>query len=246
MKRLLRNTNQSKLRRNRITRFNEAEDLEYATGDINFWKKTNKKVYNKILDEHRFINVEYHDWYEYTYEYFKNEMDKIGVAVDDIRFSGFYSQGDGASFTGEVYDVHKFLKKAKIKTVLSKLDDNDFGDIYIEFTRTTSRYVHEKTVEANVEFYDGNSDDEDKLQFILNKLNPNVVGYGEKGYYFEDYIEDMRMELEEDISDWLIDTCKDLYEMLNDENDILVSDVQVYETLLSNDYEFDYNGNIVN
>ena len=34
--------------------------------------------------------------------------------------------------------------------------------------------------------------------------------------------------------------------LLNDENDILVSDVQVYETLLSNDYEFDYNGNIVN
>ena len=44
-----------------------------------------------------------HDWWDCTYEHMKEEGEhKHGFRVDDIRFSGFWSQGDGASWCGAV------------------------------------------------------------------------------------------------------------------------------------------------
>jgi len=44
-----------------------------------------------------------YDWYEYVYENFKTDCNAVGVIVHDIQFSGFWSQGDGATFSGRVY-----------------------------------------------------------------------------------------------------------------------------------------------
>lgn len=44
-------------------------------------------------------------WAEYTIEYFADSLYMLGVDIDkdkDVRYSGFYSQGDGASFKGIV------------------------------------------------------------------------------------------------------------------------------------------------
>lgn len=49
-----------------------------------------------------------HDWYEYTYEEWKKILEAIGFTSPEIQFSGFWSQGDGASFTSGV-DVAKVL-----------------------------------------------------------------------------------------------------------------------------------------
>ena len=45
------------------------------------------------------------DWYSSTYAWFLEVLDAAGVSAtaDDISFSGFHSQGDGASFTGNFY-----------------------------------------------------------------------------------------------------------------------------------------------
>ena len=58
---------------------------------------------------------EYYKWREHTpdydwwvYEDFIDGCAAVCVHVDDIKFSGFYSQGDGAAFTGRVY-VHKWM-----------------------------------------------------------------------------------------------------------------------------------------
>jgi hypothetical protein len=64
---------------------------------------------DEILDKFRDWNV-YEGWHEYVYEDFKREMDAIGIEVDDIYFSGFSSQGDGACFEGRVNDWPKFLE----------------------------------------------------------------------------------------------------------------------------------------
>ena len=37
------------------------------------------------------------DWYECVYDRFKEEGRDKGFSIDEIQFSGFYSQGDGAS-----------------------------------------------------------------------------------------------------------------------------------------------------
>ncbi len=53
----------------------------------------------ELIEKHRDINVD-HDWWDCTYDHFMEDMKQVGITVKDMRFSGFWSQGDGASFTG--------------------------------------------------------------------------------------------------------------------------------------------------
>ena len=49
------------------------------------------------------------DWYEEVYERAKEYASERGFNIDEIKFSGFHSQGDGASWTGFVY-LQDFLE----------------------------------------------------------------------------------------------------------------------------------------
>jgi hypothetical protein len=50
-----------------------------------------------------------YDWWDDLYADFRTDCAALGVRVDDIQFSGFHSQGDGASFTGRMY-VHQWME----------------------------------------------------------------------------------------------------------------------------------------
>lgn len=50
-----------------------------------------------------------HEWWSDVYENFQSEVILSGLIVNDIRFSGFWSQGDGAGFTGSV-NLHKWMQ----------------------------------------------------------------------------------------------------------------------------------------
>lgn len=49
-----------------------------------------------------------HDWWESTYETWGDALDQIGFCDADFQFSGFWCQGDGASFTANV-DVKRLV-----------------------------------------------------------------------------------------------------------------------------------------
>jgi hypothetical protein len=63
------------------------------------------------LDKKRFDKeywkwVEYathYDWWDCEYEAFKERCEGMRIDVEDISFSGFCSQGDGAAFSGRIY-----------------------------------------------------------------------------------------------------------------------------------------------
>ncbi len=78
---------------------------------------------NELLEKHRDVNVEY-DWWDSVYEQFVEKLSEMGIEVKtrprklrngktiyepEIFFSGFWSQGDGACFAGEVWDWNKLL-----------------------------------------------------------------------------------------------------------------------------------------
>jgi len=65
---------------------------------------TKKELTQKYWD----INVE-HNWYDCIYEDLRERLTAIGVYVEDIGFSGFWAQGDGACFAGTIEDWSKFL-----------------------------------------------------------------------------------------------------------------------------------------
>ena len=97
--------------------------------------------------------------------YYDEELEKKGFLYTEIHFSGFYSQGDGASFECTL-DVAKIVKHYKLtyKPIMqSEIEEGMFnGKI-----ETSGHYSHSNTMNINIE-YEGdmnesrvNEDDED-------------------------------------------------------------------------------------
>lgn len=59
------------------------------------------------------------DWYDHLYDDFKADCMAMGVYVDRIQFSGFYSQGDGVAFTGRMYIFEWMEQRGFDKTHLA-------------------------------------------------------------------------------------------------------------------------------
>jgi hypothetical protein len=72
-----------------------------------------KAAKEKALTKYRHLNVDF-DWWDNEYEDFIEICSYLGVTVDkeSIRFSGFYSQGDGSGFSGTV-DILKLVEAIK-------------------------------------------------------------------------------------------------------------------------------------
>ena len=83
------------------------------------------------------------------------DLEALSIEDVDIQYSGFWSQGDGLSFTGRVYDTIGFLGSIpEAQSILNDLSKdtleliNDSVEIY--FDRISHRYVHENTVNTNL------------------------------------------------------------------------------------------------
>jgi hypothetical protein len=125
----------------------------------------------KIIDNYRDINVD-HDWYDTEIEDFKNLLEILGFYNVDIQFSGFASQGDGASFTGrftpaKTQELKKRAKKLKSEApnvplynyTDMKFSEEELEDERVEVERLSSRYSHENTI---------SSDNDDLKEFAKN------------------------------------------------------------------------------
>ena len=221
----------------------EEEEVTYS------FEELSPEAQENALENNRDINVDYDGWEDGVTEEFKEDMREIGIDDIEISFSGFYSQGDGASFTSEDIDTRKLFNAAGIKSndaLNMEIDDErsrgenkDFYDlldtmedvgqlernrikpeeIRVTIERTDSRHVHFNTVRANVEIWD----------------EPD--GW-EEPYGFTE-------ELEDKVTEYVRGLCKDLYRKLEAEYDNLTSDESVKSTIIDNDYEFDEEGDLV-
>lgn len=95
---------------------------------------------DEILDKHRDYNTEHLNWWDDVYYDFRHDMYKIGIEVDEMYFSGFWSQGDGACFEGRVYSWGDFLPSlGRTCPALTTLAENSW-----HFSVThRGRYYHE-------------------------------------------------------------------------------------------------------
>jgi len=114
---------------------------------------------------------------ENTLEIWEEKLEDMGYTDPTIRYSGFYSQGDGASFTTEWIDLEKWLKYHKLghqfKSVMywSKQDMTD-----CEIWRSESHYAHENTVSIQGEMcYGYNQKGFEKLDAEMDKLKPIIL-----------------------------------------------------------------------
>lgn len=175
-----------------------------------------------VINKHRDINTN-HDWWDSEYDWWKGQLQDRGFNNVDISFSGFGSQGDGASFTADI-DVEKFIRFHKVSKKFASLLAVIRNGHYISasVTRYSSHYVHSKTIRGNVdlEYQSANKKTEDRVYQQCND------------------IENLITSVARDISG-------DIYKSLEKEADWLMGDEAVEETLRCNYYVFDTSGRII-
>lgn len=219
-----------------------------------------EKLKSEAIEKHRDDHVD-PDWYSPITEGFKEDMDAIGVETDDVSFTGFYSQGDGASFTGKVSDTDKFFELAtvtiggetypigdapslpvrisEIKGLKEGIGEiNDPFDSYaydINFNRNSHRYVHENTCETDVDI---DWDEEDTLSedgwfFYISRFGEaDGVGLNFNTQVFFEALSGV-------IENWRVTTCKKLYRDLEEYWEDLNSDESIQDYIESNDIRFE-------
>jgi hypothetical protein len=104
------------------------------------------------------------DWYDSVYYDFKSEGIVHGFHIEDIKFSGFWSQGDGASWYGDV-DMKVFIEKNLPECIgrdcwLWLLQSGWVHD-RLNIYQRGNHYAHSHTMSVgNIEVYADEGDDD--------------------------------------------------------------------------------------
>jgi len=182
----------------------------------------------KLIEKHRDINV-FDDWYDWTYDDFKTQMANKHIEVDDIRFSGFWSQGDGASFTGYIKDNKAFLETHGLTESypwITKLLGMG-GDYTLKIERTSHHYVHENTIGVDLIYtslFSHHIEQRDDLRSVIAER-------------WDQHLDEEYASLAGVVSEIIRGYCRDLYNQLEKEYDYLTSNVAVWYAIEINELD---------
>lgn len=174
------------------------------------------------LEEYRYINVEFEEWYVDIEREFSGKMREIGIEVTRVFFSFSYSQGDGACFEGYVDDWCKYLDSLGwTDPILQK----EATEVWHFSWAHRGRYYHHNSVWFDDEVYIGtNPYDEvhDHLRHSVWDASTNQWD-----------LDKLRKEMIANVKDHIVD----LEKQLSKEYDRLLSDESVVEWLEANEIE---------
>lgn len=153
------------------------------------------------------------DWANNETDYIKEQLVEYGINDAYIQWSGFGSQGDGASISTDNVNIEKFLRKVKAWTkyrALHKLIADE--QLSLEVYRGNNRYCHEYCVSGNLQFYWS-------------------ADYSTKQM-------DLGTELENLLTETIRDLSRGLYKSLEAEYEYRLTDEALTEMIECNDYNF--------
>lgn len=185
------------------------------------------------LDKYREWMTDDPYWYTCETEYHKDLLTEQGIIKPEIYFSGFWNQGDGAVFECKGFDLYVFINKV-VKPLSPYLYDlwcNDQLDLDFHIVNLHSHSSHERTAKFEIRDWNFYEDDDDPLP-NFDKTNDEVAQQVE--------------ELEKDLEQWRLDTCREIYKALEDEFTLLQSDDVLKEHFVENEYEFTEDGEMYN
>ncbi len=117
---------------------------------------------DKVVDKYDDINVDEDTWYESTYEYYEDKLRALGFYDIKFEFSGFWSQGDGASFTakhnrGTIYKSSRYSHSGTMQCddnkallmVARRMADKLYKSLQSEYDYLTSKETIIETIKAN-------------------------------------------------------------------------------------------------
>lgn len=160
-------------------------------------------------------------WWDFVYEDVKTIAALFGLEIDEIYFSGFYSQGDGACFEG-----YYSYKKGGLKAVEEYAPtDMELYGIVKGLQDIQRRYFYGLTANTKHRGH------------YYHSSCMNISVYQNAGM---DYA---NIDVEREITDLLRQFADWIYSKLKDEYKYLMSDEGVRATIELNEYEFDEEGN---
>lgn len=180
-----------------------------------------------LIEQYRDFNVEHVEWWDCVYDDFKEDMEKVGIEVDDMSFSGFWSQGDGASFTGYMrpkpfFEHHKLADSFPWIAKLIEMG----GDFTLRIERTSHHYVHENTVSAELSFAD-----------MFTHVLPRDDLRSAIAEQWDNLLEVEYSTICDTVTDIVRGYCRDLYRRLEETYDYLTSDEAVWEAIVANELD---------
>jgi hypothetical protein len=198
-----------------------------------------------------------HDWWEYVYDLWKKALDQIGFENAEIAFSGFWSQGDGASFTASV-DVVKlatFMGTQYQAADTIQASNDPGGEDYrgwvirkIGGKSTDAKYLKLVRVagyiDANAKRTTHHSSHENTCAFEADLRDTGQVGSGPEYRWNSDQPR-LRAMFEgwvQDAEALRVDLCQAIYLSLEQEYESLTSDESLTELSAANGYTFDETG----
>lgn len=186
-------------------------------------------VRQKILDDERDTNCHF-DWWTTVYDDFAEQLeDNFGIRVERMYFSGFWSQGDGACFEGNVYEWSKFLDSLGYKDALLTSHAEDYWSFRVSHS---GHYYHENctTFHAVLELPTGPDDEDFASDYFPVEADPvkAAVQLAVLSKYNE-------QSLEEEFTKSFRKHMRALYRRLEEEHDYLTSDEAVLDSLEAND-----------
>lgn len=190
-----------------------------VTHEVYKFAELSDKAKGKARDWYREGGLDY-DWWDCIYSDFDMIAGILGFEVKDKQFSGFWSQGDGACFTGRYtyakgacanIRAHAPLDRDlhAIADALYSVQRKAFYQLGATLTKSSHHYSHANTV--SVEAW--RNDDKEVA----------------------DHQQDAIREATRDLMGWLYASLEKEYEYLN-------SDESVTDSIEANEYEFNENG----
>jgi hypothetical protein len=161
------------------------------------------------------------------------DLEALGLDNVEIAFTGFWSQGDGASFTARVNDIPNFIKSIGVTDEILPKVLAAFEEVYeMRIVRTDSRYFHENTVSFEIEEID------DTELIIMSGF-----GIGDITVDLNETLEEIG--LEDKASEWVKSKSKEIYRTLQKAYEDEFSEETIEEWADNMGLEFDEEGNEV-
>ena len=177
-----------------------------------------------LVEKYRDINTDDGWYYKDTFNEWVRKLEELGISGADIHFSGFWSQGDGACFTGTV-DLPKFVAAHGLEYPYISMTPGEGLRAVCELSHS-GNYYHDNSISYSLEIeepyciHDATMETDLKWQVLR-------ATYEHDALRFDD--------LEVEIKDICRGYMKEIYRELEQEYDHQTSDEVVWETLVAND-----------
>ena len=191
---------------------------------------------HEVLERFREINVDDGFWYEFLVEDFKEDLRGKGLSCDDVWFSFGFSQSDYASFDAKLTDYAEFLSGMELtekeKRVAAFMFENDF--IRLSYDSRVFRH----SVHLNFDAENPHAD------YVKGRFDVKTWFFNvdENCKQAEAYLfcQELLNKLERYAEDFGNDACHELLKRLEEEYEYQTSDEAIKDTILANEYQFDF------